>query len=981
MKQVAELLSIMIRALTIKRLKQYLFIVLSLFLFLFYQESIHDFIQYNLLVGARFLNAYVITGLFLTVILLSYFAVRIVFINKYVPSYSEIFIGSAILFVVVYYKLNSTWGYQSMNFLPFEVPYIFILLLPVAVFLGCHCVNIIRPKIFVKILQPNTNEFIDDSPIIKIDDDRHDTERVAKNLLRILKNEKHTNSFTVGLVGPWGNGKSSIMNLVKDGFNDKTDKDTIVIHFLPYLNHSENDIINEFFILLSNELGKYSGKVSNQLMTYSKKLTALYKDKNIFDFLDNQITKIESTSANELYNDINERLVEIDKKIIVLVDDLDRLNEKEILQVLKLIRNTANFNNTFFAVAMDKEYVLSRLKANNDILNTNFIDKFFQLEIYLPELDNSVLRNYFFECLMKSPLAKSDDDFENQLINAMSAGDNLFDDYVKNFRDVKRVVNQIIYDYPLFKKEIDLKDFLNFTYFKLKFPKYMKVLSDRKASFVYIDTAKGTYNLKKAESSQDFSEALRKRPLYSFDNFEKYEIYKSKHIEVCKENDLSINCEDQMLLVKTLAYLFGEENTVPDVSSIKHENNFRNVMQQRIPSNYFSQSEFVQLYNNAELDEMLLVLFNAQEKLPQLLNRLKFYNSQDEASVKRTLEILVELYDKRETFKLYDQEILLLLETFVQRQFEAEKSKPKTTFPDWLTRNIFEKEAFSMETRLLLLGFVATQRSENENWGIPKDYTDRKVTELFLKYLTSFSGNLGQVYEYPIYRVYHSIKVIKGLRSRVNEIFIAFWEKHLEFFCAQTTDLDAFSNNRFHITDTVVELFGSKQKFVSFVKANEEKNKSKGLDEFLRFFKLLEVVNFEGGLLFEFEESALMKDKVAYVLTTPGRSTYNEDEKNCEVFFETNHEELMVNTVRNAVFQKDYKVRNFTHEGRHYLFIRVNKKEAKVTIANFLNEALIGYGTDSLPTVKPSDIKPGYAVQFMDIYIRIYSIEPKIKNR
>lgn len=962
--------------------KRFLFGSFIFFLFLYYQSYIQKFIDDNFISNYSFLNGYLLILFLLAVFSTCIFIIYRMLKYGFIPSYSQILLCICVEVILCYYEYLGKWAFVTFKIGSTKVAYATILTIPIILFLILSIVNYNKAKKNKSLPKSKKNIFQNDDPIIEIGEDKLESTSVADSLYFILLNERHGKSFSIGLVGPWGNGKSSVIHLtdkkIKEEVKKRSIENLIIIHFLPYLNHKEEDIINEFFTILSKELANYSGKLSDQILKYAEKLTSLYEDKNFFGFLEKHITKSEKTSACELYNEINETLNEINQKIIVFVDDLDRLNENEILQVLKLIRNTANFKNTIFVVAMDKEYVLSRLKSDNNILNTNFIDKFFQLEVYLPEIDNSILRNYFVEILMKSNLGQ-DPAFEAELIETMSNIDNLFNDYVKNIRDVKRVTNQIIYDYQKFKKEIDFKDFLNFTYFKLKFPKVMKDLSDRKASFIEVDTIKGTYNLKRTEETRDVGQMLNKKPMHSFEYLEKYEIYKLKQLEVCKDKDLSINCEDQMLLVKTLAFLFGDENTTTDVSSIKNENNFRMLMQQRIFSNYFSQVQFEQLYDG-ELDTFLLVSINAQEKLPQLLNRLKFYNTEDQALIKRTMEILVELYDKREQFNLYDQEILLLVEEFVQRQFKVEAGKKivPSTFPDWLKINIFDNENLSLETRLLLFGFIGTTRAENANWNISFDYINKKVIVLFTRYMDSFRNNLWKVHQYPVYRIYHSIKIIGDLKSEINQIFITFWKDHIEFFCAQTTDLAAFSNNRFNIADTVTEFFGSKQDFVDFVRVN--KDDSKGVHEFLQFFDLLEKANYEGGALYEFQDSELMKEKINVVIQSPGRSNYNEDEKVREVFFETNNDELASFIVRNIKLREKYPIGIKTRSDIHYLIVRVNRKEEKTAIANFMNEALDGFGSDILPVVKPSDIKPGFEVIFMDIYFKIYSIEPKIKN-
>jgi predicted KAP-like P-loop ATPase len=973
------------KSITASVVNRFLFAFCFLLLFFLYKNNIETFIEKFFLTEPNFSNIFLDVFFLMTIIIVSILLLIKILRDKYIPSYFEIFSSFLLLFFICYYGTIDKWNVLKLNIFNIQIEYLFLIGIPILLFICSIYYNWHQKKKNKSSLRLNTNQFISDDPLLKMEEDKLDSKKVANNLIQILKNENHENSFTLGLVGPWGNGKSSVINFVKDYFYENEEKDTIIIHFLPYLNHNENDIINEFFILLSNELAKYSGRVSNQLMLYSKKLSSLYKDKNIFEFLENQITKIDNTSANELYNEINKNLKEINKKIIVFVDDLDRLNEKEILQVLKLIRNTANFKNTFFVVAMDKEYVLSRLKSNSDILNSNFIDKFFQLEIYLPEIDNLILRKYFIDCLKKSTLATSDGYFENQLFESMSNSDNLFNDFVKNIRDVKRVVNQIVYDYPIFKKDIDLKDFMNFTYFKLKFPKYLKLLNDRKADFIYIDREKGTYNLIKCiedEKPVDILDKLNKVKLHNTSFLNKYEISSTKK---CLNNDLSINCEDQTLLLKTLAYLFGEENTVPSVSSIKNETNFRMLVEQRIFSHYFTQSEFEQLYDiNDDYRKVSLLLASNfyQEKLSQLIKRFDDFNTNDEHKIKRTIQILIILFDQREYYKLYGTELLILLETYVQRLLSINKERIVDS-STWIQTNIFEAQELSIETRIYLFSHVWKSKADVKYWNLSDIYISTKVIELFKNYLASFQDKLWDVNFYDVYGVYHSIKDIGDLRAAINSFFIKFWnENKIELLCAQITEIEAFSKSQFKISDTAVEIFGSKQNFIEFVK-NHKNNTLPEIKEFIHFFNLCEIMRHLNFVVYQFKVSILIKQKIISILESINRQGYNRLDNPSQIFFVTSSQSLS-SSIFNDLQQRNYNLKTYEYMGEYFIIYTLDKnidKSDVVKIASKISEITIiqefweinGFNKENVLNYE------NFGPQSDNKYVKLYSIQPPLK--
>jgi len=207
-----------------------------------------------------------------------------------------------------------------------------------------------------------------------------------------------------------------LISLIEEKMDESSIKNTIHLKFLPYLNHSETDITSEFFKQLSTEINKYSGRLSNQFLSYSDKLLKLYKNKSITEFFKPNSSIFSGSSSYDAYKKINDTLNLLDKKYIVFVDDLDRLSNNEVLQVLKLVRNTANFKNFIFLIALDKDYVLESLLTKNDIADHTFVDKFFQLEVYLPEIDKSQLKTDFIDLLKKTDLA-----FETDFVRKVEA--------------------------------------------------------------------------------------------------------------------------------------------------------------------------------------------------------------------------------------------------------------------------------------------------------------------------------------------------------------------------------------------------------------------------------------------------------------------------------------------------------------------------------------------------------------------------------
>ena len=72
------------------------------------------------------------------------------------------------------------------------------------------------------------------------------------------------------------------------------------------------------------------------------------------------------------------------QKFIIVIDDIDRLEASEILEIFKIIRGSADFPNLKFVCAFDKSYILSSLSNLSIAINDKYLEKFFQLEYWLP---------------------------------------------------------------------------------------------------------------------------------------------------------------------------------------------------------------------------------------------------------------------------------------------------------------------------------------------------------------------------------------------------------------------------------------------------------------------------------------------------------------------------------------------------------------------------------------------------------------------
>ncbi len=252
--------------------------------------------------------------------------------------------------------------------------------------------------------------------------------------LKILDTQPLNKAFVIAINSPWGFGKSGFLLLIEDFLKRKdflkfdeeikllpniyrdtqiddlflNHKQTIIVKYNPWKNFDDKKTVQDFFDELASSINQYDYQLSKKMKKYGSYLYKL--DDSVFKkIVEVTIDSFQSEpTLTHLFDDINSSISRIKKKLIVFVDDMDRLTGDELLDILKLIRNTANFKNTFFIVAYDHNYVLNTIEKRNLISNKEeYLQKIVQLEVTLPIFQKNILLQYLDEEIKKYDVLNS----------------------------------------------------------------------------------------------------------------------------------------------------------------------------------------------------------------------------------------------------------------------------------------------------------------------------------------------------------------------------------------------------------------------------------------------------------------------------------------------------------------------------------------------------------------------------------------------
>ncbi|ENM5745097.1 hypothetical protein V9R52_000871 [Vibrio mimicus] len=314
-----------------------------------------------------------------------------------------------------------------------------------------------------------------DQPINSSRQDLLNRASFCKALSGLVTLDKDSPCLTVSIEGVWGTGKTSIINLTLKALEGNS-KLPIVVKYNPWVNGKSNTLVEDFLVQFTSQLGlvdyqKEGMKIATELLSYSKLFSAAKLIPGVEPFgslVENIFNKV--GDATQSLSDLKkldvqgqkkkviDNLKKINKPIVVIIDDIDRLTPSECFQVLRLVKAIADFPRTAFVLAFDPTYLHSVLAANN-IGNANqYIDKIVQLRLPVPLITKEDLGH-----IVDTTLEELEPNFSfNHYQDDHDRFIDIYNRHIKQLlttpRDVKRAINHFKFVYTLVKQDVSTTD-------------------------------------------------------------------------------------------------------------------------------------------------------------------------------------------------------------------------------------------------------------------------------------------------------------------------------------------------------------------------------------------------------------------------------------------------------------------------------------------------------------------------------------------
>jgi predicted KAP-like P-loop ATPase len=226
-----------------------------------------------------------------------------------------------------------------------------------------------------------------DQPVTDPSLDAYSRRAFADGLAKSIVSLPREQCYVIGLHGPWGDGKTSVLRFVERKLRE--DSSTAVAWFNPWRFLSEEAMLAEFF-------GVLAASVKTDLKTKGQKVASkIAKYACWVAVLDDRAAKaaaIAADKAEATLEQLRERLTTdlraLGKRIVIFIDDIDRLDASEVAALFRLIKACADLPNVVYVLAFDREMVARtlgvRLVDGDAEEGRKFLDKIIQIPVALP---------------------------------------------------------------------------------------------------------------------------------------------------------------------------------------------------------------------------------------------------------------------------------------------------------------------------------------------------------------------------------------------------------------------------------------------------------------------------------------------------------------------------------------------------------------------------------------------------------------------
>lgn len=322
-----------------------------------------------------------------------------------------------------------------------------------------------------------------DLPVTTPEEDRYGYVALAESLSRSIIALDDNVSTVIGIEGPWGSGKTSLLNLLRHRMEQDRPEGTYVLQVSPWLSPDGGCTVENLLIPVADILNKVEqansswpcrlwhrlrGSKASALATdvvryaqqASGRLAPLAELAGNFipgaGIVASSMKTLSATdlsasgrTADALRDDIEKKIASLDLNFIVVLDDLDRLEPAQAVEVLRLVRSVADFSRFRYVMCYDPEVLGHAVKRGLGVADgQHYLQKIVQLPFPLPRHESFDLRREFFNEAVKIYMNVSGREPDKTFLTDLKNVANTFGATLSTPREVRLALSALAFRYP-----------------------------------------------------------------------------------------------------------------------------------------------------------------------------------------------------------------------------------------------------------------------------------------------------------------------------------------------------------------------------------------------------------------------------------------------------------------------------------------------------------------------------------------------------
>ena len=316
------------------------------------------------------------------------------------------------------------------------------------------------------------SKYFNDSPIERPDDDQYGISAFARAVATSLLNLANPVGTTIAINGPWGSGKSSAVNLIRNELDARKDEKLKVVDFRCWWYRGEEAIALAFLQELNGALKKSLGdRIKGMVPELGRHIlqagpvigsaVALATTGGIGALVAGSaaFTKRffpDKPPLEKTFAALSEALANQSCRFLIIIDDIDRLSPDEALAIFRLVKSVGRLPNVMYLLVFDRVLADAAVQDRYPSEGPHFLEKIIQASFELPPPARSDLNS----ALLSAVEQICGEPSEEYVVRFMNVFYDAVVPYLVTPRHVARLINAMTVTWPPVANNVSLADYL-----------------------------------------------------------------------------------------------------------------------------------------------------------------------------------------------------------------------------------------------------------------------------------------------------------------------------------------------------------------------------------------------------------------------------------------------------------------------------------------------------------------------------------------